>query len=56
MKFIVSFHSGNVLKSTSVGRGDKFTFWMQYNRLSRHEVTLDMDRDFLTEYCVFFVL
>ena len=26
MKFIVSFHTDNVLKSTSVGRGDKFTF------------------------------
>ena len=26
VKFIVSFQTGNVLKSTSVGRGDKFTF------------------------------
>ena len=26
MKFIVSFQTDNVLKSTSVGRGDKFTF------------------------------
>ena len=25
MKFIVSFQTGNVLKSTSVGLGDKFT-------------------------------